>query len=189
MRPALLKSAAAVALVLCTIWPPLGIAIMSMVDISARGQTTQIILADLAFHFDCKDGAYPVSDGAVEQFLQSHGFNVLNVVRARRELKMDPMLSKFFIYGVDREQRMIRFMEAPLTPGSYSVALHTRPPTQHAKDLEEALLVFASKTLNCHVRQISRHENGPEAQNAYSEFFKKREDWFPQIENWRHPPI
>jgi hypothetical protein len=152
-------------------------------------QSSPTVVADLAFHFDCKAGAYPVSDKAVEQFLQSRGFKVLNVVQARRERKMDPMLSDLFIDGIDQQQRMIRFMAEPLTHGSYSVTLYTRPPTEHATDLEDALLAFVSQTLKCHVRQVARRENGLEAQGAYSDFFKKREDSFRQLEGWRRPPV
>jgi hypothetical protein len=102
---------------------------------------------------------------------------------------MDPMLSELFIDGIDRQRRMIRFMATPLTPGSYSVALHSRPPTGHSTDLEEALLAFASKTLKCSVRQVARRENGPETLDTYDDLFKKREDWFRQAENWQRPQI
>jgi hypothetical protein len=167
----------------------LGIACMCTISFCASGQQNGTFFADLAFHFDCKGDAYPVSDRVIEQFLQDRGFTALDVVRVRRDRKMAPMLSELFIDGIDRQQRMIRFMADPPRRGSYVVLLNTPPPTHHDADLEEALLAFASNTLKCHVREISRRENDIDARHAYNEYFKKVEEQFRQAENWLRPPI
>jgi hypothetical protein len=155
----------------------------------ARAERSTALLADLAFHFDCRASAYPISEHAVEQFLQVRGFRVLNVVRARRERGMAPMLFELLIDGIDQQERMISFAAQSLTPGTYSVTLYTLPPTERATDLEEELLAFVSNTLKCEVRQVGRRENGPGAQQMYRDFLKNREDSFRRFEEWRRPRL
>ena len=156
---------------------------------AASGQERRSFYNDLAFHFDCKGDAYPVHDETVEQFLQSQGFKVLNVVRIQRERNVEQGPSELFVDGIDRERRMVRFMAEPLSPGTYTVGLSTRPPTRHATQLEGALVTFVSDTLRCTVSQIALNENGPEARSYYDEVFMRRESSFKQAQDLRHPPL
>jgi hypothetical protein len=75
---------------------------------------------------------------------------------------MESMGSDVFIDGIDHQRRMIRFMEEPFHPGTYALTLTTPPPTHRATQLEEAVLAFASDKLKCPVRDLTRHENGPQ---------------------------
>jgi hypothetical protein len=145
--------------------------------------------ADLAFNFDCEEGAQPRLTKAIEALLKEQGFKIGNVVQSRHERNLPPMGMKLFIDGIDHQKRMISFIAFPSIPESavgerarlppnrppadtsYSVAFYTPPPTQRAEDLETTILAFVSDKLKCRVRQVSRHSNGPEKRAYYDYVF------------------
>jgi hypothetical protein len=142
---------------------------------TACAQQSSSFYADLAFHFDCKGELTVSHEEAIERFLKEKGFTVMNVVRARRERKMEPMPQHIFIDGIDSERRRIRVAANWGTFGSYNVGFYTPPPTKRAKSLENAILTFVADELKCQARQISRNENGPEKREVYDRSFRRIE--------------
>jgi hypothetical protein len=152
---------------------------------SLQAQKAVSLKPDLAFHFNCEGSSYPPSDTAIEDFLRSRGFNVLNKVRLAKKHHVDFPFN-LFIVGIDDQHRMI---ELESTRGEFfTVALNTPPPTRHAADLEDAVLKFVSDRLGCRVRQISRGENGDDARDFYEEIFRIRRGWFRQADDMERPP-
>jgi hypothetical protein len=62
------------------------------------------------------------------------------------------------------------------------VGLDTPPPTKRASQLEDALLKFASDTLGCEVRQVSRGENGADARSFHDQLISNAENLFREAE-------
>jgi hypothetical protein len=158
---------------------------VSLVLALARGALADstVIRADLAFHFVCKDKGRSLLEDDIENFLRREGFKVLNQGRVQREHGV--YLTDLKIIGLDDKRRMINITAVPLADGRYSVGLNTPPPTMHASQLEDALLAFASKTLGCEVRQVSRGDNAADATEFYNDQMKRTENLFRQEEQLR----
>jgi hypothetical protein len=94
---------------------------------------------------------------------------VYNYLRTRQEHLRPTSPFKMSIDGIDKDQRTVHFgdVSEPYTPGHYTAALSTLPPTQRAKALEEAVLTLITQTPGCRTSSIDRHENGAETREFY----------------------
>ena len=136
--------------------------------------------ADLAFQFDCKGKASPPSGQAIEQFMTSKGFRVLDKVKAGKKLTPDFSWMHLDVVGIDSQRREIAFKGFADQPDTYAVSLYSEPPTSRNKDLEKELLGFTEKTLGCKNGQIHHVENPAGAKGLYDKFFSTTEGWFQQ---------
>jgi hypothetical protein len=147
----------------------------------------RVLHADLSFHFVCKEKDRASLEEDIDRFLRQQGFKVLNKSRIQREHGFS--LSVLEIIGLDDKRRTIRVHDVPSGEGRYSVGLNTPPPTKHASQLEDALLEFASNTLGCEVRQVTRGENAEDTADLYSNTVRRVENLFRQAEQlhgkWR----
>jgi hypothetical protein len=144
--------------------------------------------ADLAFHFQCDGVAYPVHDEAIEIFLASHGFRVLNKRRLQQEHSVAP-LYELSIVGIDSRRRAVHLQAYAHQQGVYWLRLQTPAPTRRSPELEDALLAFVADTLRCRVSQVTRGENGEGARELFEETFRLYEGWFRQADELRRRPI
>jgi hypothetical protein len=143
---------------------------------------SNVLHADIAFHFSCKGQAAIEIGNQIEAFLQREGFEVLN--RARLEQEHGVYLNGLEVIGLDKPNRMIDF-RASHVGDAYSVALNTRPPTKHSSQFEESLLKFVSQKLGCAVRQVTRGENGADAIGFYDRLVELRDALFREAERLR----
>ena len=133
--------------------------------------------ADLEFQFIC--GKAP-SEQAIEQFMTGKGFRILDKVKAGAKLTPDFSWMKMDVVGIDSARRQIEFKVFADDTETYSVSLYSEPPTQHSKDLEDALLGFTGKTLGCKNKHVSRIDNPAGAKDLYDKSFSMTEGWFQQ---------
>lgn len=133
--------------------------------------------ADLAFQFSC--GKTP-SEQAIEQFMTAKGFRTLDKVKAGTKLTPDFSWMKMDVVGIDSTRRQIEFKVFADDTETYSVSLYSEPPTQHSKDLEDALLGFTVKTLGCKNRQVAHVDNPAGAKDLYDRSVGVTEAWFQQ---------
>lgn len=133
--------------------------------------------ADLAFHFDCKPKT-AVSERAIEQFMTAKGFRALDKVRAGKKLDTDFSWMKMDTVGIDSARRQITFKGFADQPDSYSVSLTSEPPTQHSKDLEDALMGFTEKTLGCKDSEVHHIDNPANAKELYDKSFSVTNAWY-----------
>ena len=134
--------------------------------------------ADLAFSFDCK-GKAP-SQQAIEQFMTDKGFRVLDKVGAGKKLDPDFTWMKMDIVGMDSAHRQITFKVFADQLDDYHVSLYSEPPTQHSKDLEDALMGFTEKTLACKNHKVERLDNPVGAKDLYDKSFSVTEGWYQE---------
>jgi hypothetical protein len=138
----------------------------------ANAQQVHSMADDLTFNFKCQRANSSKLDENFERFLKEKEFDVLNVPRSRRERGVMPQPLNFTMNAVNKERRMINiFSSGGSTPGWYSLHLLSPPPTHHAENLEEQILMFVSDTLGCSVHRVIRGENGSEASDFYAGFF------------------
>jgi hypothetical protein len=161
----------------------LGAATAASPNLPSRADPVQVLSPDLAFHFVCKGKEHLALEDDIGVFLRRQGFKVLNQGRIQHEHGFD--LTDLKIIGLDDKRRMVRIIAVPFSEGRYSVGLNTPPPTRHDPQLEDALLAFASKTLGCHVRQVTRGENAADAREFYNAEVKRTENLFQQAERLR----
>lgn len=152
----------------------ISIAVVSGVAaLCAVGQQVRHMAADLTFNFNCESSISSEIDGRFERFLKEKKFDVLNLPRLRRERGMTPEPLHFLMDAIDEEGRMITILSSGgSTPGWYALQLNSPPPTRHAANLEEQILMFVSDTLGCRVRRPVRSENGSETSDFYAGFSK-----------------
>jgi hypothetical protein len=142
--------------------------------------------ADLSFWFRCEGGKQPPSDGAIEVFLRSKGFRVLNKVSLAKAQHVDYPIFTMDIVALDGKRREITFQGFPEQPGDYNVALFSPPPTQHDTALEQELLDFVGTQLQCKTRQLGHSENGKDTLEFYNELFSLAEGWFKEADEMQH---
>ena len=135
--------------------------------------------ADLAFQSTC---AKISSQQAVEAFMTAKGFRTLDKVKAGTKLTPDFSWMKMDVVGIDSARRQIEFKVFADDTETYSVSLYSEPPTQHSKDLEDALLGFTEKTLGCKNKQVVHVDNPTGAKDLYDRSFTMTEGWFQQAE-------
>ena len=133
--------------------------------------------ADLTFQFSC--GKTP-SLQALEGFMTAKGFRTLDKVKAGTKLTPDFSWMKVDVVGIDSAHRQIEFKVFADNTETYSVSLYSEPPTQHSKDLEDALLGFTEKTLGCKNSQVAHVDNPANAKDLYDHSFSMTEGWFQQ---------
>jgi hypothetical protein len=142
-------------------------------NLCADAQRVRSMAADLTFNFKCDSWISSQLDERFEHFLKEKKFDVLNVPRLRRERGMTSEPLNFLMDAVDEERRIITILSSGgSTPDWYSLQLNSPPPTRHATNLEEQILMFVSDTLGCRVRRVVRSENGSEVSDFYAGFFK-----------------
>jgi hypothetical protein len=167
-----------------SLWVLIVLCLGAAVALTPEGRAdSNVIHADLAFHFVCKEKDRSTLEDDMDNFLRQQGFKVLNQGRVQREHGF--FLTELKIIGLDDGQRLIDVTAVPLAQGRYSVGLTTPPPTKRAPQLEDALSEFASKTLGCEVRQVIRGENAADAAEFYNDQIKRVENLFRQAEQLR----
>lgn len=134
--------------------------------------------ADLAYTFDCK-GSRP-STLAIEQFMKTQGFQTLDKVAAGKKLTPDFSWMKLDIVGMDQAHRQITFKTFADQPDDYHVSLYSEPPTQHYKDLENALVAFTGKTLGCKNGKLVHVNNPAGAKDLYDKSVSMTDGWFKE---------
>ncbi|HEX4409083.1 MAG TPA: hypothetical protein VH206_09945 [Xanthobacteraceae bacterium] len=122
--------------------------------------------ADLAFNLACVNKPRSVTEPAVEDFMKSRGFDVLNQGRIQQDHGFHLLDTQ--IVGLDSNREIIEFDSFPGRDGLYTVALRSPPPTHRIPQLEQDILTFVSNSLGCEVRQITRSENGENAISFYN---------------------
>jgi hypothetical protein len=181
--------AALIRLIALAVWAT---AFLHVGEVCAQAVLT--LRPDLAFHFYCKGDAQPPSEIAIEDFLSSHGFRVLNkVALARKHHVKVPYTMN--IVALDKGKRMIEFTTFPVPDPNvivftnvYFVTLNSPPPTRHDAELEEALIAFTHERLGCESRHIRHGDNGEDAHDLYEQIFKVHAGWFQEAEELEHPP-
>ena len=133
--------------------------------------------ADLAFQSTC---AKITSQQAVEEFMKAKGFQTLDKVKAGTKLTPDFSWMKADVVGIDSAHRQMEFKVFADDTETYKVSLTSEPPTQHSKDLEDALLGFTEKTLGCKNKEVSHLDNPAGAKELYDRSFSMTEGWFRQ---------
>jgi len=151
-----------------------------------------VIASDLALQFVCRGDSDQTIESAVESFLTGHQFKVLN--KARVQQNHGVFIVPVEIIGIDAQRRQIdiTLMPPPSTKKDarrYAMRINSPPPTEHDAELEQAALDFASKTLGCELRQVSRGENEEDAREFYDRLFKTTEGWFRQTEELESPSL
>ena len=134
--------------------------------------------ADLAFQFHCRDKTPSEQD--FEQFMTAKGFRTLDKVKAGNKLTPDFSWMKLDVVGIDSARRQMEFKVFADAPDTYSVSLYSEPPTQHSKDLEDALQTFTKKTLGCKNSKMSHIDNPAGAKDLYDKSVSMTEGWFQQ---------
>lgn len=133
--------------------------------------------ADLTFQFSC--GKTPALQ-ALEGFMTAKGFRTLDKVKAGTKLTPDFSWMKVDVVGIDSTRRQMEFKVFADNTETYSVSLYSEPPTQHSKDLEDALLGFTGKTLGCKNGQAAYVDNPAGAKDLYDGSVSTTETWFQQ---------
>ena len=136
--------------------------------------------ADLSFQFDCKGKANPPSEQAIEGFMTAKGFKPLDKVKAGKKLNPDFSWMHMDVVGIDSARRQITFKGFADQPETYSVSLYSEPPTQHSKDMEDALMGFTEKTLGCKDSKVEHVENPAGAKDLYDHSLSVTEGWFQE---------
>jgi hypothetical protein len=150
-------------------------------------QSVRVLSSDLAATMICKDRNTSALEDPIEGFLRSKGFRVLNVARIQRQHDHAPLL-ELWIVGLDEQRRVINLRSLPFPKdkvqrqGRYSVGYKTPPPTQHASEMEDALLDFFSSGLHCEVRDVTRHENKAEVADLYDQEVARVEKLFREAD-------
>lgn len=163
------------------LWVLIVLCLGAAVANAREGRTdSNVIHADLAFHFVWKEKDRSTVEDDIDNFLRRQGFKVLNQGRIQRTHGF--FLTELKIIGLDDGRRLIDVTAMPSAQGRYAVRLTTPPPTERAPQLEEALLEFASKILGCEVRQIIRGENAADAAEFYNNENERVENLFRQAE-------
>ena len=151
----------------------LGVVVLFTSTFCANAQRVRSMAADLAFNFNCQSTRSWKLDEDFERFLKQNEFDVLNVPRLRRERGIVPQPLNFLMNAVDEERRTIVISSSGGSiPGWYSLQLFSPPPTRHAENLEEQILMFVANTLGCSIRHVARKENDSETKDFYEGFFK-----------------
>ena len=140
--------------------------------------------ADLAFQFTCSKAP---SEQDIEGFMTTKGFRVLDKVKAGTKLTPDFSWMKIDTVGIDSARRLMEFKVFADNTETYSVSLYSEPPTQHSKDLEDALLGFTGKTLGCKNKHVSHFDNPAGAKDLYDKSFSQTEGWFQQATGTQVP--
>jgi len=133
--------------------------------------------ADLAFQFTC---AKTPSEQAIEQFMTAKGFRTLDKVKAGTKLTPDFSWMKLDVVGIDSARRQMEFKVFADDTETYAVSLYSEPPTQHSKDLEDALVGFTEKTLGCKNSHVAHVDNPAGAKDLYDKSFSVTEGWYQQ---------
>ena len=133
--------------------------------------------ADLAYQFTC--GKKP-SQEALEGFMTGKGFQILDKVKAGTKLTPDFSWMKMDVVGIDAARRQMEFKVFADDTETYAVSLYSEPPTQHSKDLEDALMGFTEKTLGCKSKQVAHMDNPAGAKDLYDKSFSMTEGWFQE---------
>lgn len=132
---------------------------------------------DLTFRFSC--GKTP-SLQDLEGFMTAKGFRTLDKVKAGTKLTPDFSWMKVDVVGIDDARRQMEFKVFADNTETYSVSLYSEPPTQHSKDLEDALLGFTKKTLGCKNSHVAHINNPAGAKDLYDKSFSMTEGWYQQ---------
>ena len=133
--------------------------------------------ADLSFQSTC---AKITSQQPIEEFMKAKGFRTLDKVKAGAKLTPDFSWMKLDVVGIDSARRQMEFKVFADDTETYSVSLTSEPPTQHSKDLEDALLGFTEKTLGCKNKNMAHVDNPAGAKELYDRSFSMTEGWFRQ---------
>jgi hypothetical protein len=169
-------------------WIPLALisifAVIGLVLIIIRPDTTDDDVvkpnsfgADMAFQFIC--GKTP-SEQTIEGFMTGKGFRTLDKVKAGTKLTPDFSWMKMDVVGIDSSHRQIEFKVFADDTETYKASLYSEPPTQHSKDLEDALLGFTEKTLGCKNSKVAHVDNPAGAKDLYDKSFSVTEGWYQQ---------
>lgn len=157
-----------------------GLATFFMFAWANFARSTEVLAADLAFHFVCSHTARSDVEAKAELFLRGNGFRVLNLAEVQHRHNFH-----FFdthMEGMRDDQATITMTSVPSGHSRYSFALYSRPPTSRLSDLEDAILKFISKELECQTRQIQRMENGRERQQYVDAHLKRVGNLFEQAD-------
>jgi hypothetical protein len=152
-----------------------------------RAQSVRVLSSDLGIRMICKDRDPSTLEDPVERFFKSRGFRVLNVGRIQRQHGHGSPI-EVSVVGLDEKRRTVDFTTIPFPKdqarlqGRYSVTFKTPPPTQHASEIEDALLNFLSSELRCEVRQVTHGENAAEAADLYNGEFARIENMFREAD-------
>jgi hypothetical protein len=143
---------------------------------------SNVIHADLDFHFVCEEKDRSTIEHETDNFLREQGFREINLGRLQREHRF--FSTELKIAGIDDRRRIIDVTAVPSGHRRYSISL-TPPPTKHARQLEDALMAFASSTIGCDLRQVARGENAVDAAEFYNLKIKRVENLFREEEMLR----
>jgi hypothetical protein len=139
-----------------------------------------MLSADLAFHFVCKEALRGDLEKAIEQFLRSDGFRVLKLTVLQRQ--RDAVGFETNVVALDHDQRMIEIRSVHGADQRYSVALYSRPPTNHLASLERDILEFVSEHLKCENRQVQRHDNSEEQKDFFESEVRRVQNLFEEAD-------
>jgi hypothetical protein len=140
----------------------------------------ELLSADLAFNFVCKETPRDDVERQTELFLKARNFKVLNLARIQHEHSFH--LFDTNIAALDQDRRIVDMKSVPGSDQTYSFYLYSRPPTNHSASLEDSILDFVSDTLKCNTRQIERHENEKERQEFYESQVRRVEGLFEEAD-------
>jgi hypothetical protein len=157
-----------------------GLATFFMLEWSNSGRSTEVLAADLALHFVCAHTARSDVEAKTELFLRGNGFRVLNLAEVQHRHNFHFLDTQ--MEGMRHDQAAISMISVPSGHSRYSFALYSRPPTSRLSDLEDAILKFIPKELECQTRQIQRGENGKERQRYFDAHLKRIENLFEQAD-------
>jgi len=128
---------------------------------AALCQQQESLSPDLALNFSCKIAP---SEEAIEKFLKLHDFEVANPERVRRQLQRSFFLLD--IEALDKRSWIVTFRGSSIPAVQqkvegvfYTVGVNSPPPTQHDRNLEEAIISFVSNDLDCQITSNGRYEN------------------------------
>lgn len=159
---------------ICSLGRILGVAttVTALVLWPAREGLTQearVLNADLAVNFVCANKSRSLLEAGIENFMNEEKFNVLNLGRIQRDHGL--YLLETQIIGLDSDRDILEFVGLPVGFAkrdiTYTAGLRSPPPTRRSSHLEEAVLTFVSKSLDCDVKQVTRGENGLDAAEFY----------------------
>jgi hypothetical protein len=158
----------------------LGLATFFALDRANFAQSEVLLEPDLAFILVCAHTARSDVEAKTELFLRGHGFRVLNLADIQRQHNVH--LLDTSMEGAKQDQATIHIISVPSAGSRYAFTLHSRPPTSHLNDFEDAILNFVSKELECEARQVQRHDNGKERQQYFDADLKRIENLFEEAD-------
>jgi hypothetical protein len=119
-------------------------------------------------------------DTTDDDAVKPNSFGADDKVKAGTKLTPDFSWMKMDVVGIDSARHQIEFKVFADDTETYSVSLYSEPPTQHSKDLEDALLGFTEKTLGCKNSKVAHVDNPAGAKDLYDRSLGVTEGWFQQ---------